>query len=48
MLGQTVGFIRNGETVTALADSIDDDGSLIVRTENGIERLRSGEISIIR
>lgn len=48
VLGQTVGFIRNGETVTALADSIDDDGSLIVRTENGIERLRSGEISIIR
>ena len=47
VLGQTVGFTRNGETVTALADEIDDDGSLIVRTENGIERLRSGEISII-
>lgn len=48
ILGETVSFIRNGEKITALASGIDDNGSLIVQTANGTERLRSGEISIVR
>lgn len=48
ILGETVSFIRNGEKITALACGIDDSGSLVVKTQNGTETLKSGEISIVR
>ncbi|MGN0688448.1 MAG: biotin--[acetyl-CoA-carboxylase] ligase [Oscillospiraceae bacterium] len=47
LLGETVSYSRNGETITALASGIDNDGSLIVQTSHGTEKLRSGEISIV-
>ncbi|MGN0650087.1 MAG: biotin--[acetyl-CoA-carboxylase] ligase [Oscillospiraceae bacterium] len=47
-LGETVSFTRNGETITALATDINDEGNLIVQTPAGTEVLKSGEISIRR
>lgn len=46
-LGHEVTFIENGINTYATAEDIDDEGGLIVRTEDGKTRtLNSGEISL--
>lgn len=47
VLGKGVTYVKNGETYTATALSIDDDGGLLVRRTDGAEELlQSGEISV--
>jgi len=46
VLGRRVTVLRGDERFPAVAVDIDAEGSLIVQTENGPEKLRSGEISI--
>lgn len=47
LLGQEIAYSLGDKKYSAIAEAIDDDGALIVRTENG-ERvsLRSGEVSV--
>lgn len=47
IIGKNISFYRNDEQITALACGIDDDGSLIIQTANGTEKMKSGEISIL-
>jgi len=47
--GQTVSVTQGTHTVTGTATGIDDEGSLIVRTEAGkTERFRAGEVTLRR
>ncbi len=47
VLGKKITYIKNGETFTAIADSIGDKGELIVKTPTGDHQtLSSGEISV--
>ena len=45
--GQRFSYIRGGKTLFAVAETVDDEGILIARSDDGSElRLSSGEISI--
>ena len=44
--GRMVSFVRRGERVRGLALDIDDSGGLIVKTEEEIITLSSGEVSL--
>lgn len=47
LLGQEIVYSRGDKKYTAIAETIDDDGALVVRTENGEKTaLRSGEVSV--
>ena len=46
VLGKEITYEKNGRAFFARAVDIDENGSLKVETENGIETLDSGEISI--
>ena len=46
VIGQDVTVIRGEVRYEARAVDIDDQGRLVVRTENGVQRLGSGEISL--
>ena len=46
VLGQEVFFLRNGETMTGTAESIDDRGGLNVRVGKILHTLDSGEITL--
>lgn len=47
-LGRRISFERGGETVYAVADSINDSGNLVVREPDGVLTvLRSGEATLI-
>lgn len=47
VLGRDITFLRGGITLSGRALEIDDNGCLVIETENGRETLRSGEISVI-
>ena len=45
--GKEIYFVKDGEKTNATAISIDDDGGLTVKLENGeVTTLRGGEISV--
>lgn len=46
-LGREVSYLRDGVKYSGKALEIDDSGCLVIETDSGRERLRSGEISII-
>ena len=46
VIGKEITFIKNGISAKATAVDIDEKGGLIVKTENGIQTLSSGEISV--
>lgn len=46
LLGREVTFLKNGQQRSGKAVEIDSDGCLVVKTANGTETLRSGEVSI--
>lgn len=46
VLGRNVTVLRGGERFEAKAVAIDDQGGLVIETEQGRETVRSGEISI--
>ena len=46
VLGKDITFIKNGKSRKGKAIGIDESGALIVQTEQGEERLSSGEISV--
>ena len=47
IIGKQINYIENGTVTPAEAVSIDETGGLVVKTENGTEKiLKSGEISI--
>ena len=46
VLGRAVDFERGGAHRTGTAEAIGDDGALLVRTADGLEALRSGEITL--
>ena len=46
VVGKRVTVFRGGEQFEAVAERVDDDGSLWVRSEAGLTALRSGEISV--
>ncbi len=46
VLGQTVSFRRQGLVISGIAETITDDGQLVVRTKEGLISLNSGEISL--
>lgn len=46
VLGRPVEVIRGAERFAAVAEAIDDQGHLVVRTETGLQTLRSGEVSL--
>ena len=46
VIGKEITFIKNGKSTKATAVDIDEKGGLIVKTENGIQTLSSGEISV--
>jgi len=46
VIGRQIVVLRGGERIPARAVDIDDQGSLIVETERGIETVRSGEVSV--
>ena len=46
VLGREVTVLRGGETYTAVAQSITDDGHLVVCTAHGVTALSSGEVSL--
>lgn len=45
-LGQVVNVIGIDRTFSGLARDIDEDGALLVETENGVERVLAGDVSI--
>ena len=47
-IGQTVSFINEGQKKTGYALTVDDDGALLVETENGPVRLVAGEVSLLK
>ena len=46
VIGKNILVLRGGESFPARAIDIDDEGSLVVETEDGIQTVRSGEVSI--
>ena len=47
VLGKTVSYIKNGATVCARVQGINEDFSLVLENENGkTDEIASGEISI--
>ena len=46
VLGREVTVLRGGETYTAVAQSITDNGHLVVCTADGVTALSSGEVSL--
>lgn len=46
LLGKKINVVTMSETYPAVAEAINEDGFLIVRTEKGLETLNSGEVSI--
>ena len=46
VIGRDVTVIRGGALIQAHAMDIDEHGRLVIRTERGIERLGSGEVSL--
>ena len=46
ILGREISFTRDGKDYAAIAESIDENGALIVSTSDGQMALQSGEISI--
>ena len=46
VVGREVTVLRGGETYSAVAQSITDDGHLVVRTAHGMVTLSSGEVSL--
>ncbi len=46
ILGKKIRVLTEAESYPALAESIDDEGHLVVRTQNGVRTLFSGEVSI--
>jgi BirA family biotin operon repressor/biotin-[acetyl-CoA-carboxylase] ligase len=47
-LGQQVQVRTDGGDVAGLAEDIDEGGALLVRTSEGLERLHSGDVSLLR
>lgn len=48
-IGKTVRFMQNGETITGKVTWVNDNGALVLRSENGKERLIiSGEATILK
>lgn len=47
VLGKTITFNQNGETITAKAKSFNQEGNLICKTNNEEKVLKAGEISIV-
>lgn len=45
-LGRPVHFILNGEQHSGIASAIEEDGALLIRTEEGLYRLAAGEASV--
>ena len=46
VIGRNIVVLRGGERFSARAIDIDDEGSLVVETEDGIQTVRSGEVSV--
>ena len=46
VIGKNIVVLRGGEHFAARAIDIDDEGSLVVETETGIQTVRSGEVSV--
>ena len=46
ILGQAVNVIGIDQTFSGIAKDIDEDGALLVETENGVERVLAGDVSI--
>ena len=46
VIGRDVQVIRGGVSFPARALDIDDQGRLVIRTEDGISRVNSGEVSL--
>lgn len=45
-LGQAVDVVGSGQKFTGVAEDIDSDGALLVRTDTGLERVLAGDVSI--
>lgn len=45
-LGQTVDVVGSGQQFSGVAEDIDSDGALLVRTAAGLERVLAGDVSI--
>ena len=46
ILGHKISFVKNGETFEGIAEDINTDCNLTVKTAGGYETLKSGEISV--
>lgn len=46
VIGRDVQVIRGGESYPAKALDIDDRGCLVIRTDKGVSRVNSGEVSL--
>ncbi len=46
VLQKEITYTQNGETKTATAIGIDNNGGLVIKTENGVETLSTGEITV--
>ena len=46
VIGRNIIVLRGGESFPARAIDIDEEGSLVVETESGIQTVRSGEVSV--
>ena len=46
VIGKEISFIQNGVTTKATAVEIDDKGALVVKTQQGLTTLSSGEITL--
>ena len=46
VIGRKIRVLRGEENFPALALDIDDQGGLVIETENGVQTVRSGEISV--
>ena len=47
-IGNAVGVSTQGRSFDGVADAIDDDGALVVRTKGGVERVVSGDVVVKR
>lgn len=48
LTGQVVRAQVGDHTLTGICDGIDPDGALRIHTQNGVERVRSGEVTYVR